>query len=62
MKEQDVVDTSDEALRRALSETKSKPPQSPALPNFISSQRRLEDALEDDEVREALKARHSLEP
>jgi len=52
MTERDIVIAKDEVVHGAK----------PAKPEFISEQCRREDALEDDEVREFLKASHRLEP
>ena len=41
--------------------SRRKTAQAPGEKTFISDERRVEDALEDDEVREALRAAHEAE-
>jgi hypothetical protein len=61
MTDRDVVDANDKVVGEAKAAGTAPPPGSPAKPGYISDQCRFEDALEDDEVRELLKAGHRPE-
>jgi hypothetical protein len=59
MTDRDVVDANDKVACGAKPASKGAAPRLPAKTG-LSDQCRLEDALEDDEVREFLKATHRL--
>ena len=58
MTDRDAAVAGIKAIREAKPSCKAKPSGAPGEPGFISDERRISDALEDDEVREALNAWH----
>jgi hypothetical protein len=57
----DSVEANAQMVGEAKPASKGTLPETPAKSEFISDQCRLDDALEDDAVRELLKAGHRLE-